>query len=172
VPHCNPMSPHCNPMSQTLLLVLFLYVWQDIQSLLSKVVCFESLLWKVLWYTRIFIYKKINYWPFTRVEIFHISNKSPLDTTWTYLWSCASPTVDNWLLVHPTTLTFHLSLTHFLTTLHTHPDSPHPIIAHLSHCQVELTIYDLSIHLLWCLCKGEHIVAYNILQDIITTILL
>jgi hypothetical protein len=36
-----------------------------------------------------------------------------------------------WLLIHPITPTFHLSLTHFLTTLRTHLGLPHPIIAHL-----------------------------------------
>jgi hypothetical protein len=76
----------------------------------------------------------------------------------------------NWLLVHLTTPTFHLSSAHFFTTLHTHLDLPHPIIAHLSHCQRALTIDGLGIHLLWCLYTDEHIAVHNILQDTVTTI--
>jgi hypothetical protein len=38
------------------------------------------------------------------------------------------------LLVRLTTPTFHLSLTHFLTTLRIHFGLPHAIIAHFSWC--------------------------------------
>ncbi len=77
-----------------------------------------------------------------------------------------------WLLIHPTTPTFHLSSTHFLTTLQTHLDLLHPIIAHFSHCQRGLAIDGLGVHLFWCLCMGEHTASHNILQDTVTTITL
>jgi hypothetical protein len=48
--------------------------------------------------------------------------------------SCVSLRVGTWLLIHPTTLAFCLSSTHFLTTVYTHLDLPHPTIVHLSWC--------------------------------------
>ncbi len=42
--------------------------------------------------------------------------------------SCANLGASVWLLTHPTTLSFHLSLTHFLITLRTHLGLPHPIV--------------------------------------------
>jgi hypothetical protein len=62
-----------------------------------------------------------------------------------------------WLLVHPTTLAFHLSSTHFLITLHTHLGLTHLIVAHISHYQCEHTIDDLGIHLLWCMCRIDRV---------------
>jgi hypothetical protein len=37
-----------------------------------------------------------------------------------------------WFLARPNTLSFHLSSTHFLITLHIHFDIPHPIVPHFS----------------------------------------
>jgi hypothetical protein len=48
--------------------------------------------------------------------------------------SCMGPRASAWLLIRPTTPTFHLSSTHSLLTLHTHLGLPHPTVAHLSQC--------------------------------------
>jgi hypothetical protein len=68
----------------------------------------------------------------------------------THLHSCANLGANVWLLARPTTLSFHLSLVRFLTTLHTHLGLPHPIVAHLSWCQCGHTIDDLGTYLLQC----------------------
>ncbi len=77
-----------------------------------------------------------------------------------HLRSCVGPRVSTWLLVRPTTPTFHLSSTHFLTTLHTRLGLPHPIITHFSRCQCGHTISDLGAHLLWCPCGSECMIAH------------
>jgi len=82
-----------------------------------------------------------------------------LHTTWTHLQSFASPTTSTQLLTHPTTLAFHLSSTHFLTTLHICLGLPHPTITHLCH------IDDLGIHLIQYMCENEHIVTHNTIWD-------
>jgi hypothetical protein len=65
----------------------------------------------------------------------------------THIHSCVNVGATAWLLTHPTTLTFHLSSTHFFTTLRTHFGLPHPIVAHLSRCQCGHTIDDLGTQL-------------------------
>jgi hypothetical protein len=77
-----------------------------------------------------------------------------------------------WLLFHPTTLAFHLSPTHFLTTLHTHLGLQHPMVPHLSRCQCGHTIDDLNTHLLQCPCGSEHIITHDTLWDTIVIIIL
>jgi len=52
----------------------------------------------------------------------------------TYFYSCEGPGASVWLLVHPTTPSFHLSLAHFIMALHTRLGLPHPMVAHLSQC--------------------------------------
>ncbi len=88
------------------------------------------------------------------------------------LCSCASPRACAWLLVHPTTPTFRLSSTHFLTTLHTHLGLPHPIVAHLLWCQCGHTINDLDTNLLQCFYGNECIIAHDTFRDIVATIIL
>jgi hypothetical protein len=61
-------------------------------------------------------------------------------------YSCASKGASVWLLVHPTTPTFHLSSTHFFTTLHINLNLQYPTVAHLSWCQCGHTINDLSMY--------------------------
>ncbi len=77
-----------------------------------------------------------------------------------------------WLLVHPTTPTFHLSSIHFLIALCTYLGLPLPTMAHLSWCQRGHTIDNLGTHLFWCLCGNECTLAHNTLQDIVATIIL
>ncbi len=86
--------------------------------------------------------------------------------------SCAGLGASVWLLTHPTTLVFHLSLAHFLTTLRTDLSLPHPSVAHLSQCQCGHTIDDLSTHLLQCPCGSECIAAHDTLRDIVIAIAL
>jgi hypothetical protein len=86
--------------------------------------------------------------------------------------SCASPKVSTWLLTHPTTPIFHLSPSHFLTTLCTCFGFLHLLISHLSWCQWGHTIDNLGTHLVWCPCRNEHIVAHDPLWDIVITIIL
>jgi len=88
----------------------------------------------------------------------------PSDTTRACFWSCVGLITGVWLLVHPTTLAFSLSLVHFLTTLCICFDLPHPTIAHFSCCQCELTNDDLSIYLFWCPCGNKHITTHDILK--------
>ncbi len=52
----------------------------------------------------------------------------------THFHSCVGLGASAWLLVRPTTPTFHLSSTHFLTTLRICLGLPHPIVVHLSWC--------------------------------------
>jgi hypothetical protein len=89
-----------------------------------------------------------------------------------HFYSCVGLGANTWLLTHPTTLTFHLSSTHFLITLCSHLGLPHPMVAHLSWCQCGHTIDDLHIHLFWCPCESEDTTTHDTLQDIITTIVL
>jgi hypothetical protein len=56
------------------------------------------------------------------------------DTTRAHFRSCVGPIMGVWLLAHPTTLAFSLSLVHFFTMLCIRLDLPHPTIAHLSFC--------------------------------------
>ncbi len=58
----------------------------------------------------------------------------PLNFTRTHLWSYVSSIMSIWLLTSFTTLTFCLSLVHFLTMLHIHLKWPHPMFTHFSHC--------------------------------------
>jgi hypothetical protein len=88
------------------------------------------------------------------------------------LCSCASLGVGTWLLTCPTTLTFYLSSTHFLTTLSTCFDLSHPTFTHFSQCQCGHTIDDLNTHLLWCPCEREHTTTHDTLWDIVVTIVL
>jgi hypothetical protein len=56
----------------------------------------------------------------------------PSDIMWACFCSCVGLGVGTWLLARPTTLTFHLSSSHFFIILHTHLGLPHPIIPHIS----------------------------------------
>lgn len=89
---------------------------------------------------------------------------------WTCLHLCASPRAGVWLLIHPTTPTFRLSPTHFLTSLHTHFGLPHPTMAHLSRFQCGHTLDNLGTHLLWCPYGNERTTTHNTLRDVIATI--
>jgi hypothetical protein len=80
------------------------------------------------------------------------------------------PTIGVWLLVHPITFAFCLSLVHFFTMLCTHLGLPHPTIAHLSRYQCGHTIDDLIIHLFQCPCENEHITTHDTFQNTITII--
>jgi hypothetical protein len=88
------------------------------------------------------------------------------------LRSCAGLKVGVWLYARPTTLTFRVSLTHFLITLCTYLGLPHPTIAHLSRCQCGHTIDDLSTHLFQCPCGNERTSAHQTLRNIVVTIAL
>jgi hypothetical protein len=81
----------------------------------------------------------------------------------TCLHSCASPRADVWLLILLTTSTFHLSSTHFFTTLCTYLGLPHPTIAHLSQCLCCHPIDDLNTYLFQYRCKGERIITHDTL---------
>jgi len=96
----------------------------------------------------------------------------PSDIMRTCLHLCASLRAGVWLLIHPTTPTFHLSPTHFLTSLHTHFGLPHPTMAHLSWCQCGHTINNLGTHLLQCPYGNECTTTHNTLRDVIATIAL
>jgi hypothetical protein len=87
----------------------------------------------------------------------------PLDIMRAHLHSCAIPRAGVWLLTFLTTPTFHLSSTHFLTTLCTYLGLPHPTVAHLSQCQCGHTIDDLNTHLFQCPCRGECIITHDTL---------
>jgi hypothetical protein len=89
-----------------------------------------------------------------------------------YIYSCASPRASTWLLTCPTTLAFHLSLAHFLTTLHTRLGLPHFSMAHLSQCKCDHIIDDLGTHLLKCLYRNEHTTTHNTFWDNVATIFL
>jgi hypothetical protein len=97
---------------------------------------------RILWYSCIFIYR-LHEQKFVKLLIYVI-----LDAKCTHFFTCACPTVGTWWLAHPTTLAFHLSWIHFLTTSHTHLDLSHPIIAHLSRCPCGHVTDDLGIHVL------------------------
>ncbi len=84
--------------------------------------------------------------------------------------SCAGPVTRAWLLVHPSTLSFHLSFAYFLTTLYIRFSISHPTVLHLSRCWCDHTINDLGIYLLRCLCRSEHTAAHDMLQNTIATI--
>ncbi len=86
--------------------------------------------------------------------------------------SCAGLGGGIWLLTHFTTPTSHLSLAHFLITLHTYLGLSHLIVAHLLCYWCGHTIYDLGTHLLRCLCGSEHIITHNIFQHIVIVITL
>ncbi len=77
-----------------------------------------------------------------------------------------------WLLIHPTTLAFHLLSAHFLTTLHTCFGLPHLIVAHLSWCHSGHTIDNLNTHLFRCPYGSECIIVHNTLWYIVITIVL
>ncbi len=96
----------------------------------------------------------------------------PLNIMRTCLCSCASPTTGTWLLICPSTPSFCLSSTYLLIMLRIHSNIPHPMATHLSWCQCGHTIDDLSIYLLRCPCKSEHITTHDTLQDTIATITL
>jgi len=98
---------------------------------------------------------------------------TPLNIMRTCLHSCASSRVGAWLLTCLTTLSFHLSLTHFLTTLCTCLGLPHPMVDHLSWCQCgNSTIDNLSMHFFQCPCKNEHTTTHDLLRDIVAFIIL
>jgi hypothetical protein len=104
----------------------------------------------------------------TRIEKFVLLLVSVfLDIMWTHLHSCVDIRASAWLLTRPTTPSFHLSLAHFLTTLHPHLGLPHFIVAHLSRCHCGHTIDDLSTHLFWCLYRSECTTTHSTLWDIV-----
>jgi hypothetical protein len=95
----------------------------------------------------------------------------PLDIMGTHLCSCAGLGVGAWLLTHPTTPAFRLSLAHFLTDV--------PILAcqnlrfaHLSQCQYDHTIDDLCTHLFQCLYESDRIIAHGTIRNTIRAIIL
>ncbi len=75
----------------------------------------------------------------------------PLNIMGTYFFPCASPRVGAWLLIHPTTLAFHLFSTHFRTTLHIRFILSHLMVDHLSQCQCGHAIENSGTHLLCAL---------------------
>jgi hypothetical protein len=77
-----------------------------------------------------------------------------------------------WLLLCPTTPSFRLSLTFFFIALYTHLGLAHLIVAHLSWCQYDHTIDNLSIHLFRCPCENECIATHDTLWDTIAFIIL
>ncbi len=96
-----------------------------------------------------------------------------LDVMQTHLHSCAGPTSSQvWLLTHLSTLSFCLSLTHFLITLCIHLGIPHPMIAHISRCECGHTIDALGIHLLHCACRNERTTTHDTLQNIVAIVTL
>ncbi len=89
-----------------------------------------------------------------------------LQISWEYV------RVGVWLLTCPTTPTFHLSSTHFLRALCTCLVLPHPMVAHLSWCECDHIIDDLSTHLLRCPNMNECITTHDTFQDPIAVIVL
>ncbi len=89
---------------------------------------------------------------------------------WAHLHSCVGPTIGTWLLVHPSTLSFHLSSTHFLIAFHIRLGIPHLTIMHISWWQCGHTIEDLCIHLLHCPCDSECIAAHDTFRNIVVAI--
>jgi hypothetical protein len=69
------------------------------------------------------------------------------------LYSCASPILKAWLLAHPNTLSLCLSSAHFLITLCIHLNIPHPIVAHLSRCNVVIPLMIL-VSMCYIACAG------------------
>jgi hypothetical protein len=86
--------------------------------------------------------------------------------------SCAGPRASTWLLTCPTTPTFYLFSTHFLTTLNTCFGLSHPIVIYFLRHQCGHTIDDLSTHLFQCLCENEHITTHNTLWNTIVIVVL
>ncbi len=80
-----------------------------------------------------------------------------------YLRSYLGPEIGAWLLVRVNTPSFHLSSTHFLTTLYICFSIPHPTVPHVSQRQCGHTIDDLGIYLLCCPCGNERIAAHDTL---------
>jgi len=77
-----------------------------------------------------------------------------------------------WLLTCPTTPTFHLSSVHFLRALCTYLALPHPMVAHLSWCECDHIIDDLSTHLLRCPSGNERITTHDKFKDPVAIIVL
>jgi Zn finger protein HypA/HybF involved in hydrogenase expression len=96
----------------------------------------------------------------------------PSNVVRAYLCSYVGLAVGAWLLVHPNTLSFCLSSTHFLTALRICFDILHPIVPHFSWCQCGHTIDDLGIHLLRCMCKSGRTIAHDMLQITVAIIAL
>jgi len=94
------------------------------------------------------------------------------DVVWTHLRSCACPVVGAWLLVHPNTLSFHLSFAHFFITLCIRFNIPYPTILHFSRCKCGHIIDDLGIHLRHCSCESERITTHETFWNTIATIIL
>jgi hypothetical protein len=95
-----------------------------------------------------------------------------LDVVCACLCSYTSLIVRAWLLACPSTPSFCLSSTHFLTTLHISLSMPHPMVPHLSWCQCGHTIDDLGIHLLHCSCRSWCTTTHDTFQNTVTTIAL
>jgi hypothetical protein len=108
----------------------------------------------------------------TKQEFASLLVGAPSNITQAHLHSCAGPGAGAWLLTHPTTPTFRLSLAHFFTTLCTHFGLPHPIVAHLSWCQCGHTIDDLGTHLLQCPYGSECIATLDTFWGIVVAITL
>jgi len=56
------------------------------------------------------------------------------DVVQTHFHSYAGLVAWVWLLACPSTASFHLSSTHFLTPFRIYFDIPHPIVSHISQC--------------------------------------
>jgi hypothetical protein len=69
---------------------------------------------------QVFLVDHLHKWEFISLLI-----NTPLDIMQARLRSCVGQGVGVWLLTHPTTPTFRLSSTHFLTTPCTHFGLPH-----------------------------------------------
>jgi hypothetical protein len=91
-----------------------------------------------------------------------------LDTMQTCFRFYTGPIVVTWLLTRPTTPMFCLSWVHFLTTLHTCLDLPHPIIAHFFILLV-WTYHRSFWYPNFPVCGNERIITHNTLQDTIAT---
>jgi hypothetical protein len=131
----------------------------------SLVLPFENLVVQSYFQMQFSLKEQLHEQEFTSLQIDVL-----LNVVWTHLHSNIGPTIGAWLLVFPSTPSFHLSCTHFFTTLYIHLSIPYPTIPHVLQCQCGHTIDDLNIHLLRFLCGNEHIIAHDTFWHIVATI--
>jgi hypothetical protein len=105
--------------------------------------------------------------PITQAKIISLLTNVPSNVVQTHFLYYAGPTIGAWLWTHPSTPSFRLSFTHFLTTIYIWLNIWYPIVLHLSRCQCGHTIDDLGIHLLRYSCENECITSHDMLQNIL-----